>query len=88
MRVLPMASDETVVSTVPEKNPERDILVVGRVAPSKRVGDSIKAASILRGKGWKGSSTLLVRSSHRYAESLRSLSRELDLVTSFISMGV
>ncbi len=54
VRVIPIAVDEPADDAVPPKSPERDVIVVGRVTPSKRVEHSIEAAALLRAGGWRG----------------------------------
>lgn len=52
--VIPMAVDESPDTSIPKKNQPRDIVVVGRVTPSKRIEESIHAASILAKTSWTG----------------------------------
>lgn len=54
LRILPIAVDEPADEAVPTKTIPRDLLVVGRVTPSKRIKESVEAAALLRGGGWSG----------------------------------
>lgn len=54
IRVIPIAVDEPADDDVPPKVRDRDIIVVGRVTPSKRIEHSIEAAALLRSGGWRG----------------------------------
>lgn len=54
LRVIPIAVDEPADDAVPVKTLPRDLLVVGRVTPSKRIEESVEAAALLRAGGWMG----------------------------------
>jgi glycosyltransferase involved in cell wall biosynthesis len=54
LRVITIAVDEPADDAVPPKTQPRDLLVVGRVTPSKRIEESIEAAALLRAGGWTG----------------------------------
>ncbi len=54
LRIIPIAVDEPADPEVPVKTTPRDLLVVGRVTPSKRIEESIEAAAVLRAGGWGG----------------------------------
>jgi glycosyltransferase involved in cell wall biosynthesis len=54
LRILPIAVDEPADAAVPAKTIPRDLLVVGRVTPSKRIEESVEAAALLRAGGWRG----------------------------------
>lgn len=54
VRILPMAVDEPADEEPPPKREPRDVVVVGRLTPSKRVEESVDAAAALRRGGWRG----------------------------------
>jgi len=54
IHVIPEAVDESPDEAVPPKTTDVDIVVVGRVAPSKRIEFSIAAAELLQARGWRG----------------------------------
>ncbi|MHB8433406.1 MAG: glycosyltransferase family 4 protein [Candidatus Tyrphobacter sp.] len=69
--VLPIAVDEPAEEIMPAKSPLSDIVVVGRVAPSKRIGDAIEAASIMARNGWHGALHVVGSGDMRYVSRLR-----------------
>jgi glycosyltransferase involved in cell wall biosynthesis len=54
IRIIPEAVDDAADDVVPVKTMPRDVIVVGRLTPSKRVEESIEAAALLRANGWRG----------------------------------
>ena len=79
IRVLPIAVDEPVDASVPQKDPGRDIIVLGRVAPSKRIDDAIRAASVLASRGWAGKLHIVGTGDPLYAKRLRRLGAALAI---------
>ncbi len=71
IKIFDMAVDEDADETVPIKNPELDIAVVGRITPSKRVEHSIIAAGLLSSSGWAGRLIIVGGGKSQYVESLK-----------------
>lgn len=72
-RVIPVAVDEAAEDAVPKKRQPRDIAVIGRLTPSKRVEESIHAAAILRQTGWRGTLHIVGSGRERYRHRLERL---------------
>lgn len=79
VRILPMAVDEPAEADVPLKAPSRDILVVGRLTPSKRVEESLSAAALLRAAGWRGELRVVGCGPPGYRAALERRARKLGL---------
>lgn len=79
VRIIPMAVDEPADETVPQKTLPRDVLVVGRVTPSKRVEESIRAAALLRSSGWNGRLHVVGSGPVRYRKTLERLVAALGI---------
>lgn len=87
IRVIPMATDEAVEERLPLKGPQLDVVVVGRVTPSKRIEESVRSAAILREKGWAGRLHVVGAGEPRYRERLRALARQLGVEDRVIFHG-
>lgn len=72
MYLLPMSVDELADEIAPEKAAPQDIIVLGRVTPSKRIEHSIDAAALLATKGWTGRLLVVGSGSESYLASLQS----------------
>jgi glycosyltransferase involved in cell wall biosynthesis len=71
IHIIPIAVDERADSEVPDKAPERDAIVIGRIARSKRIEHALEAASILSGRGWKGRLHVVGDGEERYVQRLK-----------------
>lgn len=87
VHVVPIAVDEEPDATVPQKSAAGDIIVVGRVTPSKRVADTIHAAKLLAGTGWAGTLHIVGGGDAEYAAYLRRLASELGIADRVIFHG-
>lgn len=79
IEIISMASDETVEVVVPEKVARHDILTISRLTPSKRVEESIRAADLMRKRGWLGMLHIIGAGSARYTANLMQLADRLGL---------
>jgi glycosyltransferase involved in cell wall biosynthesis len=87
LRILPIAVDEPADDSVPIKALERDIVVVGRVTPSKRIEQSLLAANLLRNAGWGGRLRIVGAGRPAYVDRLRALSAKLNLNDRVLFLG-
>jgi glycosyltransferase involved in cell wall biosynthesis len=76
MHVVAMSVDEEADDAVPEKSLPRDIVVLGRVTPSKRIEHAIDAAQALRAGGWAGNLLIVGSGDARYTAKLERYARE------------
>jgi len=76
MHIIEMAVDEEPDPTIPEKSLLRDVVVVARLTPSKRIEHAIMAASIMAQRGWRG--RLFIIGSGSKADYVASLRRLAD----------
>ncbi len=79
-----MSVDEMPDADVPRKSPERDILVLGRLTPSKRIEESIKASVVLRELGWTGTVLIAGDGGSEYREALQRLATHLHAPVKFL----
>jgi len=71
MYLLPMSVDELADEIPPEKAAPQDIIVLGRVTPSKRIEHSIDAAAVLAAKGWGGRLLIVGSGKEQYLANLK-----------------
>lgn len=79
IRVIPEAIDETGEDVPPEKEVRGDIVVLGRLTPSKRPEHSIRAAAELQQMGWQGALHIAGAGKDKYGRKLRALATRLGL---------
>jgi len=87
IRIIPMAVDDPADTVVPPKKEPRDLLVIGRLTPSKRVDESIKAAALLRARGWGGQLHIVGSGPLRYRVQLEALVKKLNIGKAVIFRG-
>jgi len=87
IQILPMAVDEPPDVEVPVKSVPRDIVVVGRLTPSKRVEESIEAAALLRNVGWRGRLRVVGTGPAYYRKSLERRVAKLALTDVVVFHG-
>lgn len=87
VRILPMAVDEPADDVVPKKTAHRDVLVVGRLTPSKRIEESIRAAALLRSTGWSGRLHIVGAGKPSYRKALECRVSELGLRETVVFHG-
>lgn len=76
--ILDEAVDEPCDAAPSEKSPARDVVVIARLTPSKRIEHAIRAAAIMRSEGWAGRLFVVGRGSDsRYVASLHRLAQEV-----------
>jgi len=76
--ILDEAVDEPCDAAPSEKSPARDVVVIARLTPSKRIDHAIRAAGIMRERGWQGRLSIVGRGSDpRYTASLHRLAAQL-----------
>jgi glycosyltransferase involved in cell wall biosynthesis len=75
MHVVAMSVDEEPDGAVPEKTLPRDVVVLGRVTPSKRIEHAIEAAQALRESGWAGRLLIVGSGEARYTAKLERYAR-------------
>lgn len=68
---FPISVDEAGDADCPRKADPRDIVVLGRVTPSKRIEDSIDAAALLARTGWGGRLFIVGGGNDTYATRLK-----------------
>jgi glycosyltransferase involved in cell wall biosynthesis len=76
--IVPECVDEPGDPDKPLKSEAGDIVVLGRVVPSKRIEESIEAAAELRRTGWRGTLHVLGGGDRRYRSHLETLAHERD----------
>lgn len=81
--IVPICVDDLGVETPPKKNDAQDIVVLGRLVPSKRVEESIKAAGALRALGWNGTLHVVGTGETRYTRSVETLAMSLNVRARF-----
>jgi len=79
IRIIPEAIDELRDPEIPEKASPCEIVVLGRLTPSKRIEESIMAVKHLRALGWEGVLNVVGGGDERYRCRLQNLARELGL---------
>ncbi len=79
LRIVPIAVDEPADEAVPAKTVPRDLIVVGRVTPSKRIEESVEAAAVLRDGGWTGRLRIVGSGPSAYRAALEGRIAELGL---------
>ncbi len=79
LRIVPIAVDEPADEAVPAKTLPRDLMVVGRVTPSKRIEESVEAAALLRDGGWTGRLRIVGSGPSAYRAALEGRIAELGL---------
>lgn len=84
MYLLPLDVDEPADPVVPVKSPSRDVIFLGRVTPSKRIEHSVRAAALMRQRGWAGELIVAGGGEERYVRSLRDLATQLDVPVRFL----
>ncbi len=77
IHIIPMAVDELADEYKPRKTEPPDILVVGRLTPSKRLEHALMAAADLKRMGWRGNLHIVGGGKERYAARLRSIGMKL-----------
>lgn len=77
--VIQLAVDEPAESDVPVKNPQKNIVVLCRLAPSKRIEECIKSAAIMVEKGWNGTLFVMGSGASRYRNQLEKLAASYNL---------
>jgi glycosyltransferase involved in cell wall biosynthesis len=82
IEVIPMAVDVPAVSAVPPR-PGENLIVVGRVVPSKRFDHAIRAAAALRARGWTGTLDIVGSGEAAYVAKLRALAERLACRVAF-----
>jgi glycosyltransferase involved in cell wall biosynthesis len=87
LRILVMAVDEIADEAVPPKASPRDVVVVGRLTPSKRVEDSIEAAAVLRARGWGGRLIVVGAGPPAYRDALERRVGRLGLADAVVFRG-
>lgn len=87
MCVIPEAVDEACDATVPKKDEEHDVIVLGRVTPSKRIEHSIKAAGMLRETGWRGRLHVTGSGESSYLRRLKALAGRLRVSDQVVFEG-
>lgn len=84
MHLLPLDVDEPADPVLPEKSRRRDVVFLGRVTPSKRVEHSVRAAALMRARGWKGELIVAGGGDERYVETLRTEAARIGAPVQFI----
>jgi glycosyltransferase involved in cell wall biosynthesis len=79
IHIIPEAVDETGEVSAPQKSPSADVIVLGRLAPSKRPEHSIRAAAQMKSMGWRGLLHIAGAGAPRYTENLKRLAQHLGL---------
>ena len=74
--VLPMAVDEAAVAHSATDASPYDLLVIGRLTPSKRIEHCIAAARIMSAEGWSGRLHVIGDGKPQYVAALRRLALE------------
>jgi len=74
---FPMCVDEAADRERPMKAERQDIVVLGRVTPSKRIEESIQAAALLSRTGWRGTLTVVGGGEARYLADLERRAQRL-----------
>lgn len=75
--IVPIAVDEVADEVVPEKKIPRDVVVISRLAPSKRIEHAIEAAIELDRTGWRGALRIVGAGDEAYVAKLRALASGL-----------
>lgn len=73
--IVPVSCDEPAVDAVPHKTSPRDIVMVSRLAKSKRIHHGIEAAELLSSYGWRGRLHIVGRGDADYLKSLKHLAQ-------------
>ena len=87
IEIIPMATDERVVPSVPYKSVDHTIVVVGRIARSKRIEESLFAAALLKDGGWQGRLRIVGSGSEQYLAELKTVVASLDLMKTVVFEG-
>uniref|UniRef100_E6Q6X4 Putative Glycosyltransferase, family 4 n=1 Tax=mine drainage metagenome TaxID=410659 RepID=E6Q6X4_9ZZZZ len=87
IRIIPMAADEEPVAEVAAKSCERDVIVLGRVTPSKRIEESIAAVARLVQYGWHGKLHVVGATQPSYERFLRRRAHELGVADQIVFHG-
>lgn len=78
IRLLDEAVDEPCDAAPSEKSPSRDVVIIGRLTPSKRIDHAIRAARIMCDRGWRGRLFVIGGGTNRrHAAMLRRLAAQL-----------
>ena len=80
--IVPISVDEAGEPEMPAKS-AGDIVVLGRVVPSKRVEESVKAAGDLRALGWEGTLHIVGGGNAQYRAGLEALAASLGVKANF-----
>jgi glycosyltransferase involved in cell wall biosynthesis len=83
--IVPMGVTEPPLATLPPKRPTGRLLIVGRLAPSKRVEHAIRALTVLR--RFVPTATLTVVGDGRERARLERLASDLDVASSVTFAG-
>jgi len=69
--IVPIAVDEPAVERVPAKCDPPAVTVIARIAPSKRIGDALRAARWMADRGWTGTLRIAGSGAGAYAAGLK-----------------
>ena len=81
--IVPVGVDDPGEDTKPAKAGTDDIIVLGRLASSKRIEESIKAAADLKALGWNGTLHVAGSGNPRYRNRLEALAASLGVRATF-----
>lgn len=81
--IVPVGADDPGDAAKPAKTGADDIVVLGRLASSKRIEESIKAAADLNALGWNGTLHVAGSGNPRYRSRLESLAASLRVKATF-----
>jgi glycosyltransferase involved in cell wall biosynthesis len=81
--VIPECVDDPGPPSEPIKSGANDVIVLGRLAPSKRIEESIRAAAELRRLGWNGTLHVVGGGKPEYLNHLKALAYDLHQKTVF-----
>jgi len=87
IHIVPIAVDEEADKAVPNKTVGGDVIVIGRVTPSKRIDHSIRAAKLLIESGWTGQLHIVGTGSPRCLDTLKCLAGTLGIEDRVIFHG-
>lgn len=84
MHLIPMSVDEIPDEARPVKNRQRDIVVLGRVTPSKRIEESIDASVLLAQMGWEGELLIIGSGREKYVSVLQARAQSKNAPVRFM----
>jgi len=85
--IIPEAVDEVADDDILETKSDSDILVMGRVSPSKRIEESIRAIALLKELNWNGLLFIAGAGERSYLQKLKRLADSLGVTDRIIFCG-